>query len=190
MSLSPPSRSTGFTDTQLGMILFIAAETMFFGALASSYVFLRTAAETPWPLGRAVLPVAIATGTIFLLMAVAFALSEARRHAGNLAKRNGALRWLCIASGVAVAASIMVVLELLRLRALGHTPASSNLIAIYLLCTGMIAVRALAVAAVASLAALRLPRDRPAPGRIEGLAYYAQFLAVLSMVQFVLFYLV
>lgn len=190
MSQQPASRNTGFTDTQLGMILFIAAEAMFFGALASSYVFLRTAAESPWPLGREVLPVALATATVFLLMAVAFTIAEARRHAGSSAKRGRAIRWLLIAAGVAVVASLMVLLELLRLRALGHTPASSNLIAIYLLCTGMIAVRALAVAGLAGLAALRLPRDRPAPGRIEGLAYYAQFLAVLSMVQFILFYLV
>jgi len=47
-----PRPDTGWYNAQVGLFLFLAADVMFFGALISSYVFLRTAADT-WPQGEA-----------------------------------------------------------------------------------------------------------------------------------------
>jgi heme/copper-type cytochrome/quinol oxidase subunit 3 len=190
MSQDTTPRSTGFTDTQLGMLLFIAAEIMFFGALASSYVFLRTAAESPWPLGREALPVAMATGTVFVFMLMAFATAEARRYGGAIAGRRKVVRWLRGAAGIAAFGAVLLTFEMLRLRGLGRTPDASNLFAIYVLCNFMLALRAVVVALWALWTATRLPHHEHRVDRVEGFAYYTHFIAVLSMLQFTLFYLV
>jgi len=44
---------TGFSTTRLGMLLFLAAEAMFMGAVYSSYAFLRASAAE-WPGGQVV----------------------------------------------------------------------------------------------------------------------------------------
>lgn len=58
---------TGVYNAKLGIWLFLASEVMLFGALFSSYILLRTGAET-WPLGREILNVPLATlNTVFLI---------------------------------------------------------------------------------------------------------------------------
>jgi cytochrome c oxidase subunit 3 len=62
-----PRPDTGLYNAKLGIWLFLASEVMLFGALFSSYVLLRTGAET-WPHGREFLNIPLATlNTVILI---------------------------------------------------------------------------------------------------------------------------
>jgi len=58
---------TGLTNPKLGIWLFLASEVMLFGSLFSSYVLLRTGAES-WPVQSSILNIPLATlNTIILI---------------------------------------------------------------------------------------------------------------------------
>ncbi len=59
---------TGLYNAKLGIWLFLASEVMLFGALFSSYVLLRTGAES-WPHGFEHLNIPLATINTFVLIA-------------------------------------------------------------------------------------------------------------------------
>jgi cytochrome c oxidase subunit III len=59
---------TGVTNPKLGIWLFLASEVMLFGSLFSSYVLLRTGAET-WPDQSSILSVPLATLNTVILIA-------------------------------------------------------------------------------------------------------------------------
>jgi cytochrome c oxidase subunit III len=60
-------QDTGLTNPKLGIWLFLASEVMLFGSLFSSYVLLRTGAES-WPQQSSILNVPLATlNTIILI---------------------------------------------------------------------------------------------------------------------------
>jgi heme/copper-type cytochrome/quinol oxidase subunit 3 len=59
---------TGLYNAKLGVWLFLASEVMLFGALFSSYVLLRTAADS-WEAGHAILNWKLATVNTFVLIA-------------------------------------------------------------------------------------------------------------------------
>ena len=59
---------TGLYNARLGVWLFLASEVMLFGGLFSSYVLLRTGAET-WPHGAETLNVPLATFNTLVLIA-------------------------------------------------------------------------------------------------------------------------
>ncbi len=46
--IDEPHPVTGVTNAKLGIWLFLASEVMLFGALFSTYIILRTGAES-WP---------------------------------------------------------------------------------------------------------------------------------------------
>lgn len=58
---------TGLYNAKLGVWLFLASEVMLFGALFSSYVLLRTAADS-WEAGHAILNWKLATVNTFVLI--------------------------------------------------------------------------------------------------------------------------
>jgi len=62
-----PRPDTGVYNAKLGIWLFLASEVMFFGALFSSYILLRTGAPV-WPMGREVLNVWLATTNTVVLI--------------------------------------------------------------------------------------------------------------------------
>jgi cytochrome c oxidase subunit 3 len=58
---------TGLTNPKLGIWLFLASEVMLFGSLFSSYVLLRSGAET-WPVQSTILNIPLATlNTVILI---------------------------------------------------------------------------------------------------------------------------
>ncbi len=58
---------TGLYNAKLGIWLFLASEVMLFGALFSTYVLLRTGADT-WPEGASILNVPLATLNTMILI--------------------------------------------------------------------------------------------------------------------------
>jgi cytochrome c oxidase subunit III len=78
---------TGLTNPKLGIWLFLASEVMLFGSLFSSYVLLRTGAES-WPDQSSILSVPLASLNTLILIAssVTVVLAWAALKGGNLAR--------------------------------------------------------------------------------------------------------
>ena len=78
---------TGLTNPKLGIWLFLASEVMLFGSLFSSYVLLRTGAES-WPDQSAILSVPLASLNTLILIAssVTVVLAWAALKGGSLAR--------------------------------------------------------------------------------------------------------
>jgi len=83
-----PRPDTGLYNGKLGIWLFLSSEVMLFGALFSSYVFLRVSAPE-WPQGRDILSVPLATlNTVILIFSsvtivmswIALKLNEPKRY--------------------------------------------------------------------------------------------------------------
>lgn len=82
-----PHPVTGIANGKLGIWLFLASEVMLFGALFSSYVLLRTNAET-WPRGHEILNVPLATlnTAVLITSSVTMVMAWAQLMMGNLGK--------------------------------------------------------------------------------------------------------
>ena len=78
---------TGLYNARLGVWLFLASEVMLFGALFSTYVLLRTGADT-WPSGAQILNVPLATLNTFVLIgsSVTMVVSWAALQMKNFAR--------------------------------------------------------------------------------------------------------
>jgi heme/copper-type cytochrome/quinol oxidase subunit 3 len=103
-----PRPSTGLTNAKLGMMLFMASEIMLFGALMTSYVFLRssydgwTGNEGLFGIGRALLATAAMAGSS---AAMAMALSAHRRGNASRARTMLAAALLLGAGFIAISSS-------------------------------------------------------------------------------------
>jgi len=78
---------TGLTNPKLGIWLFLASEVMLFGSLFSSYVLLRTGAES-WPVQSSILNVPLATlnTAILISSSVTMVLSWAALKMNDFSK--------------------------------------------------------------------------------------------------------
>ena len=78
---------TGLYNAKLGIWLFLASEVMLFGALFSSYVLLRTGADT-WEHGAEILSIPLGTVNTLILIAssVTMVMSWASLKMHNLAQ--------------------------------------------------------------------------------------------------------
>src|SRR5882724_9257462 len=78
---------TGLYNAKLGVWLFLASEVMLFGALFSTYVLLRTGAET-WEHGAEFLNVPLATinTMVLIISSVTMVMSWASLKMKNLAR--------------------------------------------------------------------------------------------------------
>lgn len=132
---------TGLTNPKIGIWLFLASEVMLFGSLFSSYVLLRSGAET-WPDQAALLSVPLATlNTIILIsssvtMVLAWAALK-RRDVTGYRRYMG----LTILGG----AAFMVVKAVEYGDKLSHglVPATDNFYGLYFTLTGLHAIHVL-----------------------------------------------
>jgi cytochrome c oxidase subunit 3 len=85
--ISSERPDTGLYNARLGVWLFLASEVMLFGALFSTYVLLRTGADT-WPSGAQILNVPLAMVNTFVLIAssVTMVMSWASLQMKNFAR--------------------------------------------------------------------------------------------------------
>lgn len=182
---------TGLYNAKLGMWLFLAAEAMFFGALFSSYAFLRTAAES-WPVGSEILPVGV--GVVISIAMILAGLFIARGWS-DLTKpdrgRHANWMWATIIAGIIAILGIVVDhrIEVGQ----GMIAATNTFYACWYLITG--ALRAHVVVAVAYTLYLGLPgsdmrRNDPVRyrNRVECLGLFWQFLVLTWLATFACFY--
>ncbi len=182
---------TGLYNAKLGMWFFLAAEAMFFGALFSSYAFLRTAAEA-WPAGSEILPVGVALLTsVSMILAAVFSAkgwSDLRREDRG---RHAAWMWGAIIAGI-VAVVCIAIGHSLEARE-GMHAATNTFYACWYLITGV--QQAHVVAAIAYTLFLGLPgttlrKTDPQRyrNRVECLGLFWQFLALMWIATFACFY--
>lgn len=178
---------TGLYNAKLGLWFFLAAEAMFFGALFSSYAFLRTAAET-WPKGSEVLPITLA---IFAGGAAILAATASARAWSSILQRGalpaGAL-WTVTFAGGAMTALILLSFRLELGE--GMRPATNTFYACWYLITGLIAAHAMGGWVYALY--LLWPGAQREPvalrNRVECLGLFWQFMTVVWFIAFACFY--
>ena len=126
---------TGLYNAKLGIWLFLASEVMLFGALFSTYVLLRTGAES-WPEGSSILNVPLATFNTMILIgsSVTMVMSWASLKMNQFGKFKlyMGLTWL-------LAAGFLVVKYFEYSAKFSHHlyPSTNNFLAIYFTLTGL-----------------------------------------------------
>jgi heme/copper-type cytochrome/quinol oxidase subunit 3 len=183
---------TGLSNSQLGIWLFLASETMLFGALFSSYVLLRTGAVA-WPSGSHRLSVAVGALSTAILLGSGLSMLVARRvtRQGNW---SAARRALAVTAGLG---GLFLVVELLEYRHLlqqGDGPWRETFLAIYFALTGVHGLHVLGgVAVLAFLAGPGFARSRTETPRLtrrtETVTAYWLFVDMVWIVLFVTFHL-
>ena len=181
---------TGFYNCKLGLWLLLAALVMFFGALYSSYVFLRIAAEF-WPGGGTVLPFGLAA---LAVLAIALHGGSVAR-AWTTAKTDPTRSPTPFLVGSMAGAAVFVALLLAQWRVVssdGAVAATSNYYGLYFLFLALHI--ALAAAAFIALAHAAYQNWRAGgaqearANRIECAGLFGQFNVLLWLVTFTLFH--
>ena len=132
---------TGLTNPKLGVWLFLASEVMLFGSLFSSYVLLRSGAES-WPDQSTVLSVPLATLNTLILIS-----SSATMVMAWAALKKGSLSSYRLYMGLTILAGFgfMVVkaVEYNDKFSHGLLPSTNNFLGLYFTLTGLHAIHVL-----------------------------------------------
>lgn len=174
-----PRPDTGLTNVRLGTWFFLAANAMFFGALFSSYAFLRTAAPY-WPVGRETLPVGLASGATAALIATALAGLTAWR--GSPDGQTARARTRALAAGSwAVLAAVLYMGELALVWTKAGPPQASTYLAVFhVLHAALLAQILGAAVAWILISAIGGPAE-VLRARLEAAAWFGGFLAVVGL---------
>jgi heme/copper-type cytochrome/quinol oxidase subunit 3 len=129
---------TGLTSPKLGIWLFLASEVMLFGSLFSSYVLLRTGAET-WPVQATIVNIPLATlnTAILISSSVTMVMSWASLKMNDFGKYK-LYMGLTFLGGVGFL--VIKAFEYNEKFTHGYYPSTNNFIAIYFLMTGLHAI--------------------------------------------------
>lgn len=127
---------TGLYNAKLGIWLFLASEVMLFGALFSTYILLRTGAES-WPHGRDLglnVPLATLNTMVLIASSVTVVLSWASLRLNDLKKYRlyMGLTLLC-----ALGFLVIKYFEYTEKFHHGHYPSFNTFFAIYFTLTGL-----------------------------------------------------
>jgi len=127
---------TGVYNAKLGIWLFLASEVMLFGALFSSYILLRTGAET-WPHGRDLglnVPLATLNTMVLIASSVTVVMSWASLRLNDLKKFRlyMGLTLLC-----SLGFLVIKYIEYTEKFHHGHFPSTNMFFAIYFTLTGL-----------------------------------------------------
>lgn len=170
---------------RLGMWLFIAADAMFMGALYSSLVFLRTAADA-WPADGGALPLGSALLTTVLVILTAATL--------RWGKRRGTILGLVGAALLGGATVAVMTGEQNAVIAAGGTVSSENFYATYTLLAGAIRVQAAGAVVYAVWllivnAGMRRSDPQRFQNRVECLSLFWGFITVAWIIAFAMFHI-
>jgi cytochrome c oxidase subunit III len=179
----------GTSGSVLGMVLFVASESMFFAAFFGAYVTTYVNQKVWPPSGTPAPPLGLPTAAVAILVLSGLLLQGALR-AGRRGRPDMASRWLV---GTLVAGAASVALTLLAYSEVGFGLHAGIFASLFYLMTGLglahVAggVVLLALVVVQSLTGrLALVRYQP----VQAAAVYWNFVIVLALVIYVVFYLV
>lgn len=142
--------SPAVSNSVLGMIIFIAAEMMFFGGLISAYMIASTAVPEWPPLDQPRLPALATAFNSLALIASGVALFLAGRVFNTEGYSKRSEKWLLGAIGLGAFFVLFQGVEWIRLISFGLTMTSSNYGSFFYLIIGVHAAHA--VAAILALA--------------------------------------
>lgn len=181
---------TGFYNSKLGLWLILAALIMFFGALYSSYVFLRIAAEF-WPGGGTVLPFGLAALAVLAIALHGGCVARAWTTAKTDPTKSPTPFLAGSMAGAVVFAALLLGQGQLVLSS-GVVAATSNFYGLYFLFLALHIALAIAALIALAHAAWRNWRVGGAAearaNRIECAGLFGQFNVLLWLVTFTLFH--
>ena len=179
----------GTSSSVLGMVLFVASESMFFAAFFGAYATTYVNQKVWPPDGTPAPPLGLPTAAVVVLV-VSGLLLQAALRAGRRGLADTASRWLI---GALVAGAASVVLTLVAYSEVGFGLHAGIFASLFYLMTGLglahVAggVVLLALVVVQSLTGrLALVRYQPA----QAAAVYWNFVIVLGLVIYAVFYVV
>ena len=183
---------TGVTNPKLGIWLFLASEVMLFGSLFSSYVLIRTGADT-WPDQSSILsiPLAFLNTVVLISSSVTMVLGWAALKGNNLGRYR-----LCMALTLLGGALFMVVKAFEYSDKFSHHlyPSTSNFLGLYFTLTGLHAIHVLGGMVVNAYLlgpGTRMWRTEPArfTNRVEVAGIYWHFVDLVWIFLFPVLYL-
>ena len=188
---SMPRQDTGIYNAKLGLWLFLAAEIMFFGALYSSYAFLRVA-NPAWAGASAALPVHHSFLNALCLAGAALCSAQAWAEL-RVDRGRPPGPWLSASVVFGLFSILLVSLEHRALAAQGISAATSNFFGLYYVLTSLVRFHVLVVVVIGGYHLLFMRRQllRNTAGythRLECLGLFWQFLALQWAVIVLLFY--
>lgn len=128
---------TGLNNAKLGIWLFLASEVMLFGALFSSYVFLRVG-NADWHAWEAVAGLSVPIGTVNTIFLITSSITMVMAWASLMMKDFGKFR-LYFGLTIALALVFMAfkAVEYSAKFSHGFVPSTNNFLAIYYTLTGL-----------------------------------------------------
>ncbi len=178
-----PRPDTGLRTPHLGLGLFLAAQVMFYAALLSAYVLLRTAAEA-WPRGADLLNMPLGAVGVLSLAFGSYALATARQRL-NAGKPVTPLFTGSALSGAAFVGAVIG--EHIWLRGQGRTPDANTFLGIYYAFSAVHAAQAIA-AVLLAVWLIAGARDERFHARLTVVAGFWHFLAGMWVAVFMLLY--
>lgn len=183
---------TGLYNARLGIWLFLAADLMFFGALVSSYVLLRTGAD-PWPAVVEIVDLPRALSMTALLVASAATLMHGFR-ALEARRPKGFRLWTGATVLLGLAFLALGLGEWSALLGKGSLPSTGTFLAIWFTLTGVHALHlAAGLAVVLWILGPGFPLWRREPirylHRLEVAGLYWHFVTLVWLVLLVVVYL-
>lgn len=183
---------TGVTNPKLGIWLFLASEVMLFGSLFSSYVLIRSGADT-WPSQSELLSVPLATlNTVILISSsVTMVLAWASLKAGSLSRYRLHMGLTILGGALFM---VVKVFEYGDKFSHGLFPATSNFYGLYFTLTGLHAIHVLGGMIVNGYfwgpgARMWATRPRQFTNRVEVAGIYWHFVDLVWIFLFPVLYL-
>jgi heme/copper-type cytochrome/quinol oxidase subunit 3 len=186
--VSVPRTALGLPNAVVGMLLFLAAEAMFFAGLISAFLILRANAVVWPPPGQPRLPLMITSTNLVILLASGVAMwrAAAMRRRDQMAAQR---RWILITIGLGVIFLLVQGSEWVRLLRFGFHTAAEVYGGIFYTIIGC---HGLHVAGGLVCLATLLRQRRPVVllGRVEAVRLYWTFVVGLWPLLYVLVYVI
>lgn len=183
---SPRAPRAERAPLDVGTIVWLASELMFFGALFAAYYSLA-ASNADWPPSSVHLDTGRALAFTFVLLVSSATVREAVR-AGESGNTASARRWLAISAGLG---AVFLANQLLEYGRLDFRISSHAYGSIYFLLTGFHALHVLGGIALLLLVASGPPRDpRADASRTRAASYYWHFVDIVWLLVFVTVFVV
>lgn len=185
---------TGVNNGKLGLWLFLASEVMLFGALFSTYVFLRVGA-TNWHAMHAEAGLSVPIGTINTIVLITSSITMVMAWASLTLKEFGKFRlYYGLTILLALVFMVFKAFEYNAKFSHGHYPATNNFLAIYFVLTGLHALHILGGIIVNAYligpgAKMWHTNPEQFTGRIEAAGLYWHFVDLVWIFLFPMLYL-
>ncbi len=176
-------RRYAIPNAVLAMLIFVATETMLFGALVSAHSIVQSTSLQAWPpAGQPRLPLGVTAFNTSLLLVSGLAMLVAQRKRSRAEKR--AFSWLSICFGLGAAFVALQGVEWAALLSHGLSVSSSNYGGFFYVIVGAHALHVLAALGALAWGLIHERRGDLTSDRLAALATFWYFVVLLWPVLF------